>query len=150
MIFTDGPCELDDDGGVWAGCGAVVHDPEAGTLEVFGNRVGDELAAILTSNGAKRQIVGQAELLPCVAADEVRNRNVRWYLDNEAARYGRIKGASPTRDSAKLIQELCMDGELACQSWIERAPIASNCADKLSRGQWDILGACGLSCARCL
>ncbi len=62
------------------------------------------------------------------------------YIDNEAARYGLIKGTSPTRDSAWLIQEFwTAETKNESNSWIQRVPSASNCADGPSRGRFQIL-----------
>ena len=59
---------------------------------------------LLTDGWTKKQVVGQAELVPCLAAKQVwrkrmRGRLVMNYIDNEAAKYALIKGTSPTRDS---------------------------------------------------
>ena len=58
------------------------------------------------------------------------------YIDNEAAKYGLIKGNSPTRDSAWLINEFWkQEADMESYSWFERVPSASNCADDPSRGK---------------
>ncbi len=67
----------------------------------------------------------------------MRNRPLLVYIDNDAARYGLIKGSSPTRDSAWLIDEYWrLETEQDSYTWIERVPSASNCADGPSRGAW--------------
>jgi hypothetical protein len=142
-IFTDGSCEPDAQAatGVSAGYGAVMFDPEDGALETFGAYIQPDLMHILTDGWDKMQIVGQSELVPCVAAKQVwrkrlRGRLVFHYIDNEAAKCGLIKGTSPTRDSAWLINELwAKEAEQGSHSWFERVPSASNCADDPSRGR---------------
>ena len=58
------------------------------------------------------------------------------YVDNEAAKYGLIKGSSPTRDSAWLINEFWRwEADQESFTWFERVPSASNCADDPSRGK---------------
>ena len=58
------------------------------------------------------------------------------YIDNEAAKYGFIKGSSPTKDSAWLINEFWkQEAEQESFSWFERVPSACNCADDPSRGK---------------
>ena len=63
--------------------------------------------SFLTHEGSKQQIVGQAEILPCLMArliwsHKLKGRAVLNYVDNEAARFALIKGGSPTMDSAWL------------------------------------------------
>ncbi len=95
---------------------------------------------LLTDGWTKKQVVGQAELVPCLAAKQVwrkrmRGRLVMNYIDNEAAKYALIKGTSPTRDSAWLVNEFWKSEALMeSYSWLERVPSASNCADDPSRG----------------
>ncbi len=146
-IFTDGSCDPCEDNasGVKAGYGAVMYDPEDDALELFGAEIGEPLLDLLTNGGSKKQIVGQSELIPCHAArkvwgDRLEGRLVVVYIDNEAARYALIKGSSPTRDSAWLVNEIWVS-EAAHESntWIERVPSVSNCADHPSRGRWEIL-----------
>ena len=58
-----------------------------------------------------------------------------YYVDNEAAKFVLIKGNSPTRDSAWLVQHFWeKEANLECYSWFERVPSASNIADYPSRG----------------
>ena len=58
------------------------------------------------------------------------------YIDNEAAKYGLIKGSSPIKDSAWLINEFWkQEAEQESFSWFERVPSACNCADDPSRGK---------------
>ena len=67
------------------------------------------------------------------------------YVDNEAARFALIKGSSPTRESAWLVNEIWKTAaELEADLWIERVPSASNCADHPSRGSWEVLPDSGL------
>ena len=145
--FTDGSCEPSQTSktGVEAGYGAVLFDPEDQTLEMFGGQVSEDLLHLLTNAGSKQQVVGQSELIPCHAAkvvwrNRLKHRRVILFIDNEAARYGLIKGSSPTRDSAWLLNEFWRK-EAAAESntWIERVPSASNCADHPSRGKFSIL-----------
>ena len=63
----------------------------------------------------KKQVVGQSEVFPCVAAKDawrkkVKGRIIMCYIDNEAARYALIKGTSPTRNSAWLVQQFWEKG----------------------------------------
>ncbi len=142
FIFTDGSCEprKDDPNKLEVGYGAVMWDPEDGALETFGGYIRDPLLELLTDDWTKKQVVGQAELVPCLAAKRVwrrrlKGRLVMHYIDNEAAKYALIKGTSPTRDSAWLVNEFWKsEAHLGSYSWFERVPSASNCADDPSRG----------------
>ena len=105
----------------------------------------------MSANGTKQQVVGQAELLPCHAAqiiwkERLRNRRVVVYIDNEAARFGLIKGTSPTLDTAWLINEYwTAEADNETNTWVERVPSASNCSDGPSRGRFDILTSTSLT-----
>ena len=68
FLFTDGSCE--DEGGLYpeAAVGGVLYDPKDGYMKAFGGDLPTEVLAKLSPGGHKRQVVGQAELLPCWAA----------------------------------------------------------------------------------
>ena len=72
-IFTDGACEpsLKNRMGMEAGYGAVMFDPEDKSLHSFGGSIGEALLDVLLDGGTTTQIVGQAELIPCLAAKEI-------------------------------------------------------------------------------
>jgi len=155
-VFTDGSCDPDRSKqvGVKAGYRVVMFDPEDGALELFGCEVSDDLMRLLSAGGSKKQIVGQSELIPCHAAkvvwkERMTRRRVVLYVDNEAARFGLIKGSSPTRDSAWLLNEFWLEeAEAESNTWIERVPSASNCADAPSRGSYEILTQMGMAAKR--
>ena len=125
-------------------------NPEDRALETFGQAVGETPLGLLSAEGAKQQVVGGSELIPCHAAqlvwsERIWGRRIILCIDNEAARFGLIKGTSPTRDSAWLIN--CFwsaETKNGSNTWIERVPSASNCADGPSRGRYEILGGTGL------
>jgi hypothetical protein len=140
VIFTDGCC-MEKDGEIFAGFGGVMIDPEDGAYEFFQGKVEGEFRSILTHGGEKAQIVGQAEMIPCVIsrilwADRLRHRCCLHYIDNEAARCGLIRGYSPVKDNAFLNQlfwaEECRGMAF---SWFDRVPSPSNIADPPSRGE---------------
>ena len=85
--------------------------------------------------GQKRQVVGQAELLPRLLArrlwaERLRGRLVVHFVDNEAARFALIKGTSLTVDSAWIAGEMWGAGVgCECFSSFERVPSPSNPAD---------------------
>ena len=82
--------------------------PEDGAYEHFKGNMADRLLGFLSEGGRKKQVVGQAELLPCLVArhlwgERMKGRPVLHFIGNEAARYALIKGSSPTLESAWLI-----------------------------------------------
>jgi hypothetical protein len=67
--------------------------------------MGPEMSDLLSEEGKRRQLIGQAELLPMIAArmlwsGRLQGRDVLHYVDNDAARFSVIKGCSPSRASA--------------------------------------------------
>ena len=123
-IFTAGSCEpsLESPVGLEAGYGAAMFDPEDKSLQSFGGDIGDALLDLLSDGGTKTQIVGQAELIPCLATKEIwrkicKGRLIMFYIDNEAAKFALINGNSPTRDSAWLVQQFReREANLECYS----------------------------------
>ena len=62
-------------------------------------------------------------------------RRVVWWVDNESARYGLIKGVSDSRTMCDPIQAFAIeDSRAPSYSWYERVPSFSNIADGPSRG----------------
>ena len=118
-----------------------MYDPEDNTCEYFGKYISHDLLEFLTYGGQKQQVVGQAEMLPCLVARHVwrnrlRGRAVLNYVDNEAARFALIKGGSPTQDAAWIAAGFWRaDSDLRCHSWFGRVPSPSNLADGPSRGK---------------
>lgn len=88
------------------------------------------------------QVIAQLEIIPVIAARlkwshllrASGSRRVFLYLDNDSARYGLIKGYSPTRFSAWLLTEAWrLDEQTGAVTWFERVPSKSNCSDGPSR-----------------
>ena len=93
--------------------------------------------------GARRQLVGQAEILPVILAQELwgcflKERRVIVFVDNDAARHAIIRGASPSDPSAILVSMFwANETSLGSFSWVERVPTQSNPADGPSRLRFD-------------
>ena len=89
--------------------------------------------------GTRRQLVGQAEILPVVLAQELwgqylRGRRIIVFVDNDAARHALIRGASPSGPSAVLVSLFwANEARLGSFCWVERVPTQSNPADGPSR-----------------
>ena len=109
LLFVDGACEGETE--VVVTVGAVLFDaarPDLGPV-YFGTRVGKPLID-LWSRFEKRQLIGQAELLPVLLAkttwpDRFVDRMNITFIDNNSAMFGLIRGYSPVLDSASLINE---------------------------------------------
>ena len=120
--------------------GGLLFDPVDNSLEFFRKECGLSLTSLLTHGGEKKQVVGQAELLPSIAArvawrKKFAGRKVIHFIENEAARNTLIKGSSPNLDNAWLAGEFWRrETEARSFSWFERVPSPSNPADGPSRG----------------
>ena len=85
------------------------------------------------------QVIGQAELAPAVVSRMVwrvlfaPSTLIHW-IDNEAARFGLLRGYSAMAVSSDLISwSQDLDMEVATASWIERVPSTGNPGDAPSR-----------------
>ncbi|CAK0828484.1 unnamed protein product, partial [Prorocentrum cordatum] len=142
--FTDGACTPRPGRLPLVSIGAVLCRTGAAPV-VWGAEVPGEVVARWQDRGVRtvEQVIGQAELAPAVVArllwpDVLRQAVLLHWVDNEAARFGLIRGYSPVEASAELIswsQELDMARGTA--SWVERAPSLGNPADKASRLEFD-------------
>ena len=77
--------------------------PEIVLLSFSGQNISEELTRLVSFGGIKKQMVGQADLIPSHAAQQVwkdrfHQRRVVLYIDI-------IKGTSPTKDSVWFINE---------------------------------------------
>ena len=55
----------------------MMYDPQDGALETIGGYLHEPLRDLLTDGGVKKQIVGQAELVPCLAAKVAWKKRMR-------------------------------------------------------------------------
>ena len=117
-----------------AGIGAVVFDTESGLGRVFGGRLSTSLLHKLLPLVGK-QIISQVELIAALSvrmllSKELAHRRVIIWLDNEAARYGLIKGRSPSPSMDSLIRLFASEEDRSpAFTWICRVPSYSNLAD---------------------
>ena len=69
-------------------------------------------------------------------AAQLRGTHAAFFIDNDAARLGCVKGYSPSLPSAKLIGKVWLKmAELSVSPWFARVPTQSNIADAPSRGK---------------
>ena len=119
--------------------GAAIWDPLEGTMRTWGRVIPEELAASWLDHGRKKQLIGQAELLPAISAKAhwkkmLEGRKVIHFVDNESAREALVKGRSPSAASNLLLEEFwALEAELGSMTWFERVPSPSNCSDAPSR-----------------
>ncbi|CAE7670291.1 unnamed protein product [Symbiodinium sp. CCMP2592] len=135
IVFTDGAHEEAEG---FTAHGGVLIDPVRGVHRFFGELIPK---AFIDSWGAhgKRQLVGQAEVLPVLVAKIVwaeflKGRKVLWFIDNDSAKAALGSGSSPVLATCAL---LCVgahiDVSLEAAHWYARVPSKANLADDASR-----------------
>ena len=144
-IYSDGACEGEEVRKTTYG--AVMIDPLDGAVEAFGATMGKAMTELLGEDGKKKQLIGQAEILPMLVSrmiwsGRIEGRDVLHYVDNDAARYATIKGSSPSRGSAWLVHAF-WETEVTnrSHSWVSRVPTVCNIGDGPSRDEWGELEA---------
>ena len=76
----------------------MIYDPESGTREFFAYHVPEDVVTRWLSE--RGQIINQVELHPVAASVKtfrhvIAGRDVIFWIDNESARFGLIRGSSP-------------------------------------------------------
>ena len=73
LFSTGGSCEPDEQHptGASAEYGACIYDPGDDTYEYCGGYIQTDQLDLIALGGTKKQIAGQSELLPCIAARTV-------------------------------------------------------------------------------
>ena len=134
LIFTDGAYEEKT-----ATHGGMMLDRADGRCECFGAVVPERLADHWRDRGRRRQLIAQAELYPAIVSrqlwgDTLSGRRILHFVDNEGARESLVKGRSPSRACAALLE--CFwthEVALNCLCWFERVPSKGNPGDAPSR-----------------
>ena len=136
IIYSDGACEGEERNDVTIG--AVIADTITGKSVMFGAAVPKPLVQEWKFDG-RTQTIGQAELLPILMAKDtlpevLRHRRVFYFIDNDSARMGMIRGCSPSASSQRIINCFAMDeAERQTWSWFARIASKSNPGDGPSR-----------------
>ena len=139
LVFTDGAVE---DNCESVTHGALLIDPLHHLSLVFGDVVPQHFVRSWTKFG-KRQVIAQAEIFPVLVAketwaNELSERSVMWFLDNEAAKMSLIRNYSPVMDSFVLLQtNAALDVRSQSKNWYSRVPSRSNPSDSASRLKFD-------------
>ena len=135
LIFTDGAVE-DDFGSVTYG--ALLVDMRDGSRFYFGGHVPEALV-VDWRTGGKKQVIAQAEMFPILVSketweDQLYQRSVLWFADNESARMAFIRNYSPVIDNFLLLQvNSQLDLRVEARHWYSRVPSKSNPSDAASR-----------------
>ena len=135
LVFTDGASEED---GKKVTHGAVIYDPYSNFAQAFGDDVPSGWVEKWTVSG-KRQVIGQAEIFPVLAAKltwsrVLQGRAVLWFLDNSSAVGALVRSFSPISDNFELLRiNAELDVMLRATNWYARVPSLSNLSDGPSR-----------------
>eukprot|EP00438_Fugacium_kawagutii_P032730 Skav219779 [mRNA] locus=scaffold3701:23251:24324:+ [translate_table: standard] len=133
LIFTDGSW----DNGV-GGIGTVLIDTANNYRVVLSGTISQQLLEHWKTLVGE-QLICQVELFVVLWTrwrfrDLLCQRRSLWWIDNESARYGLIKGVSPSLSMQRMLREFyIMDTAFPTFSWFERVASASNIADAPSR-----------------
>ena len=142
IVYTDAAFE----GGV-ATWGAILFDRHSGLTVVHWGSIDPSLISAWQALSGE-QIISQAEAYAVLVlrfrySDTLMNRPSLWFIDNEAARFSLIKGASPSLSMFLIVREISfIDASQPTGAWYERVASLSNIADLPSRGEH--LKACEL------
>ena len=118
--------------------GGVLLDAAGGSYQFFAATLGPEAMGALSSKAANP--IAAVELLACLIAlalwaNEVRDRAVIGFVDNESAKCALVKGGSAAQDVATICGDVCAaEIALAAVLYWERVPSSSNISDAPSRG----------------
>ena len=142
IVYADAAFE----GGV-ATWGAILFDRHSGRTVVHWGSIDPSLISAWQALSGE-QIISQAEAYAVLVlrfrySDTLMNRPSLWFIDNEAARFSLIKGASPSLSMFLIVREISfIDASQPTGAWYERVASPSNIADLPSRGEH--LKACEL------
>ena len=135
FVFTDGAFEPDN---THAGTvGGVLVSPEGIPVEVFGEAVPLEYLNIFKQFSLHP--IYELEILPVLMAVALWGQHLAksmtvFFLDNEAARSGLIRGVGATQAAQEMIDRFLLNEErLNIYPWFGRVPSHSNVADDPSR-----------------
>ena len=142
FIFTDGAFEQER--GTFGG---VLVSSEGRCLSYFAGELSRSAMKFLLESSAHP--IYELELLPVLIAMHVWGaacsaQQVVYFLDNEPARIGMIKGSGGTAIADRLISKAAaVECQLGLHAWYARVPSHSNIADDPSRFHFNLLHKLG-------
>ena len=145
ICFTDGAWEER------ASVGAILVSPGGKAIGAFGPELPLELQK--TFYDQSKHPIYEVELLPVLIStflwkEQISQCQVVYYLDNDAAKSGLIKGSGATDMANAIVGGFCeMESLLQLKTWFSRVPTHSNLGDGPSRLDFSL--ADSLGCARC-
>ena len=131
ICFTDGACEDR------ASVGAMLVNPLGQAISVFGDNLPSELQHLFY--GESKHPIYETELLPVLISvlvwgELIKGSQVVFYLDNESAKSGLIKGYGATKVANAIVGSFCQtEALLQLKTWFSRVPTHSNPSDGPSR-----------------
>ena len=141
ICFTDGACESR------ASVGAVLVDPTGKAAFTFGGELPLDLQEFFYQES--KHPIYEVELLPVLISlllwgEQFSCSQVVYYLDNEAAKAGLIRGAGATNLANAIIGNFCKtEAELQLKTWFSRVPTHSNLRDGPSQNDFSVVLALG-------
>ena len=145
ICFTDGACEEQ------ASVGAVLIDPMGKAVCTFGGVLPKELHSFFYSES--KHPIYEVELLPVLISailwgEWFKQSQIVYYVDNEAAKAGFIRGAGATKVANVIVGSFCaLEAKLQLKTWFSRVPTHSNLSDGPSRMDFGLVTALG--CTKC-
>ena len=144
LLFIDGACEPSIDGGLpKVSVGGVLFDSNGKGMKCFGETLPERVVKAW-SNGHKRQLVFEAEVLPYLLAlrlwyDDLQHSNLLVFIDNEAARQSWVRGYADSWYARCMIhQGTLLEAKAMANTYFCRVPTHSNVADGPSRDYFDL------------
>ena len=143
ICFTDGACEEK------SSVGGVLIGPSGHAAYTFGSELPSSLQELFYANS--KHPIYEIELLPvlisvCLWGETLGNSQVVYYLDNDAARSGLIRGAGATDMANVIINGFCVkEADLQLKTWFSRVPTHSNISDSPSRLDFSLTDMLGFT-----
>ena len=141
ICFTDGACEQE------CSIGGVLVSPQGTAVMAFGSVLPQEFAQHFFIDS--KHPIYEVELLPLLVSlaiwgDGFDKCQVVFYVDNDSARAGLIKGAGATRMADAIIEYFCArESMLQLKVWFSRVPSHSNISDGPSRSDFSLIKRLG-------
>ena len=141
ICFTDGACEQE------CSIGGVLVSPQGTAVEAFGSLIPAEFVQHFFVDS--KHPIYEVELLPLLVSLVMWGAffdkcQVVFYVDNDSARAGLIKGAGATRMADAIIECFCSrESTLQLKAWFSRVASHSNLSDGPSRLDFSLVERLG-------